>query len=63
MTNVESPVIQHSRTCCQIKKRLKYEQAASGTDVIKKCKLQVVFNCSADMVLHLFWSSRSIAYV
>ena len=35
-------------------KKLRYEKAATQTDATRKYKLQASFNCSTDMVLHLF---------
>ena len=35
-------------------RKLSYERATARTDVTKKCKLQVRFYCSTNMVLHLF---------
>ena len=55
MAVAKSPVIQLATGEHEVElKELRNERAAAGTDVTKKCKLQVSFYCSANMVVHLF---------
>ena len=55
MAVAKSPVIQLATVEHEVElKELRNERAAAGTEVTKKCKLQVSFYCSANMVVHVF---------